>query len=972
MIEETLQEFVEYCKANIKGDEKGEAHIFLDHFFMALGYKDGLKGAGADLEFRVKKSAKVTSFADLVWPKRVLIEMKKSGEKLDMHLQQATSYWLKLAGNRSRYVILCNFDEFWIYDFDKDPSEPADVVKLENLPKRQASFSFLLEKPQTPVFGTNREEVTEKAAYFVATVFQSMQNRGVEREVAMQNSLQYVLVMFAEDVNLLPDNIFTRVLSECLEEGLDHPRDMSAKSFDLIGQLFREMNTKGITKGGRFKDVEYFNGGLFQEIIPVELTKYEVEMLAIAAKKDWSKVNPAIFGSFFEAGMDKGERHVYGAHYTYEIDIKKIVDPVIVQPWKKAIERALKANDPLEEYYKLIEELRNFKVLDPACGSGNFLFVAYREMKMLEKELLALIKENSQKEEDDIRLQKFLKSNKYVSIKQFYGMDVKKYAVEVAKVTLMVAKELWVTEHAEVFDNEEALPLENLDENINCVDALLNEEGSQKEWPETDAIIGNPPYQSKNKMKKEFGVEYVNMIRSAYPEVPGRADFCVYWFYKAHKQLKEGGRAGLVGTNTIRQNYSREGSLDYIVKNGGVIYNAISTQVWSGEAVVHVSLVNWKKGEFKGKPYLFYPNEKGELELKEVDVINSSLSPNIDVSNAKVLLCNKKPKCVFQGQTHGHEGFILDKKEGLRLLKENKKHERVIKPFLIGDAMVSNIGSQPDRFVIDFTEFDMNGAASYKKPFEIIIEKVLPDRKKKAEEQTEENKKAREKDENAKVNKHHINFYNSWWKLSYGRAEMLELISGLKRIISVPQVSSRPIFEFISTEIRPNAALMVFPFEDDYSFGIIQSAVHIEWYEAKCSTMKGDPRYTTTSIWDTFPWPQKPNQQQVEKVGMIAKALRDARNKTMKDYNMTLRDLYSLLDRPGKNPIRDRHTELDKVVMEAYGFDEKKNLLSQLLELNIKVATNELEEEPVQGPGLPEWVMEKEKLISDDFVRFEI
>jgi len=434
MTEKSLQEFVDYCEANIEGDEKGEAHIFCDHFFSALGYKDGLKGAGAGLEYRLREGKEGnTSFADLVWPKRVLLEMKKSGTKLDLHLQQVKSYWLMMAGMRPRYVVLCNFDEFWIYDFEEDVSEPADIVKLEDLPKRKESFSFLQEKPRTPVFHSNREDVTKKAAEFVANVFHSMQTRGIDREIAMRYRLQCVLCMFAEDVNLLPSSIFSRILEECIDDD-SVPTDKSEQSYDLIGNLFREMNAKGITPGGRYKGVDYFNGGLFSEIHPVELTMYEVQLMQAASRQNWAKVNPAIFGSFFEAGMEKGERHIWGAHYTYESDIIKILDPVIVQPWRKRIERASNSENPLKEYYTILKELREFKILDPACGSGNFLFVAYREMKTLEKELIVLIKEHSKTEQEKKKLSNFLANNHYVSVNQFYGIDVKPFAVEIAKI----------------------------------------------------------------------------------------------------------------------------------------------------------------------------------------------------------------------------------------------------------------------------------------------------------------------------------------------------------------------------------------------------------------------------------------------------------------------------------------------------------------------------------------------------------
>ncbi|MFN0216764.1 MAG: DNA methyltransferase [Saprospiraceae bacterium] len=597
--------------------------------------------------------------------------------------------------------------------------------------------------------------------------------------------------------------------------------------------------------------------------------------------------------------------------------------------------RRIEESETLDGQYELLRELRRFRVLDPACGSGNFLFIAFKEMKLLEKNLLARIRERSTSREDAKRLGEFLQNEPFVSTRQFYGLDVNAYAVELAKVTLMIAKEISVREAFDIHDA--ALPLDNLDVNIRCADALFTD------WPACEAIIGNPPYQSKNKMQQEFGVEYLNRLRAAYPEVNGRADFCVYWFYKAHWHLPFGGQAGLVGTNTIRQNNSREGSLDYIVQNGGTISNAVSSQDWSGEAAVYVSIVNWKKGEEAGLKVLYTENPDKTLSAHIVPHINSSLSLQIDLTGAQVLACNTEPKRVFQGQTHGHEGFLLEKAEGLKILKAPPDYAEVLRPFLIGDELLSNLGGQPGRFVIDFTEKDLIEASTFRELYKIVETKILPDKKSKAEAQEAENRAALEKNPKAKVNKHHINFYNSWWKLVWGRRDMLQTIRQLPRYIACSQVTKRPIFEFISSEINPNAALIVFGFDDDYSFGIISSGLHFLWFKEKCSTMKGDYRYTTESVWDTFPWPQQPTEAHVLAVGKAAKALRDLRHDYMSRGSLSLRDLYRTLDKPGKNPLRDAHETLDRAVLAAYGWPELApsdmgGILQRLLDLNSSVA----------------------------------
>lgn len=963
-----FQPFIDYCKKHIKGDEKGEAQIFLDHFFNAMGYTDGLKATGGSLEFRIKGQHKRnTSFADFVWKPVVLIEMKKRGEDLSIHYQQAFSYWSQLVPNRPQYVILCNFDEFWVYDFNKDIYEPQEKIDLEELQNRKEAFTFLLPVPKKPLFRTDKEDVTAKVAEHVAWLYKNLtdknRNPRIEQPVAMRYCLQCVLCMYAEDIDLLPGKIFTRLIEECLEKpGSGY--DKIPETYDLIAGLFREMNSKGITPTGRYKDVDYFNGGLFNEINSVELTKKEVEHLEVACTKNWNHMNPAIFGTILEQGMEKDERHVLGAHYTYEIDIKKIVDPVIVQPWKRKIDKVMDdftvatKDITIEELKALHKELTEYKVLDPACGSGNFLFIAYKEIKLLEREILKHLKKISSNKD----YWYYSINCTYISTKQFYGIDLNPFAVELAKVTLMIAKEMNIKE---AMDRQDTLPLDNLDNNIICADALFTP------WPEADAIIGNPPYQSKNKMQQEFGAAYVNKIRSAYPEVPGRADFCVYWFYKAHKHLKAGAYAGLVGTNTIRQNYSREGSLDYIVNNGGDIFNAVSSIDWSGEAAVFVSIACWKKGKYEGEKTLFIADDKDDLHKYSLPAVNSSLSLNTDVTTAKVLQCNKNPKKVFQGQTHGHEGFLLSKAEGIKLLKKHPEYKEVLKPFLIGDELVSNINAQPERFVIDFSLMDVLQASTYKELFKIIEKKVLPEREARAKLQEEVNKNLLKENDKAKVNKHHINFYKNWWKLSWGREDMLVAKKDLKRYIAASQTMLRPIFEFISTEVSPNQTISFFAFEDEYCFGVIQSKYFWEWIKITGTTLGETYRFNTNTCWDTFPFPQTPTEAQIKKVADAAKALRNARNKAMKEHVMSLRDLYRLLEQPGKNPIKDLHAVLDKAVMEAYGFNEQEDVLAQLLALNLLVAENKTVGKPVQPPGLPGFVKNKEEYVSDDCVRFQ-
>ena len=921
-----LQEFVAYAKT-LKGDEKGEAQVFLDRLFQGFGHR-GYKEAGATLEDRVKQAKGTTKFADLVWRPRLLLEMKSRGEKLEQHFRQAFEYWLNLVPNRPRYVVLCNFDEFWIYDFDRQLDEPVDAVGVEELPIRYTSLNFLFPQERKPIFGNDRVAVTRAAADKVAKVFNALVRRGEDRARAQRFILQCVVALFAEDFELLPRGIFLQVLHECQTGG---------SAYDLIGGLFRQMNSREPARGGRYKEVPYFNGGLFSAIEPVELADFDVHLLAEASAEDWAKVNPAVFGTLFQASMDQGERHAFGAHFTSEADIMKIVLPTIVRPWRELLDSAKTMKDLLA----LREELRAFKVLDPACGSGNFLYCAYRELKRIEVDILLKVREAFRKGEK-------VQRHAMVSVRQMYGLDVLPFAVELTKVTLLLAKELAIQEarvrlsrgQSEMrLDLDPALPLDNLDDNIRCADALFTP------WPEADAIIGNPPYLGSRYLAKQHGYEYARKVYTTFPAVPKMADYCVHWFRLAHDHLKPGGRAGLVGTKTIRQNESREASLDYIVQNGGTISEAVAHQVWSGEAAVHVSIVNWRRGQQNGHKRLY--TQLGDAtdspwKCEELDTIGPTLTTKTDVTQARRLVTNEKAKKCFTGQNPVNAGFFLTPAEAKALIEVDPKNREVIFPYMIGRDLVENGG--PTRWIIDFAQRDVLSAMKYEVPFKRVQERVMPV----VMERAEREKKARGEEVTR-----YTRIAGRWWQFYDYRPGTIAAINSVLRWIACSRTTKRSIFEFVSNDIHADSKLVVFAFADDYSFGILQSGIHWAWVVAKGSTLKGDQNYTSDTVFDTFPWPQTTTRIQVEHVAAAAVALRALRREMMERDKLSLRDLYRSMELPGKHPLKDAHAALDDAVREAYGMGKKAEPLAFLLALNQECAAREQEGKPIVGPGMP-------------------
>ena len=578
----------------------------------------------------------------------------------------------------------------------------------------------------------------------------------------------------------------------------------------------------------------------------------------------------------------------------------------------------------------------------------------------------------------------------FVTARQFFGIDINPFAVELAKVTMMIARKLAIDE---LHITEKALPLDNLDDNFTAADALIDELGNPVRWPPTDVIIGNPPFAGAKLLKPERGPDYVNAVRRAYPGVPGMADYCVYWFRKAHDHLRPctaddpvAGRAGLVGTQNIRNNQSRVGGLDYVVQTGTIV-EAVENQPWSGEANVHVSIANWVKTKdamlSPSKRKLWFqadpapgsmklhargrgPAEKAyELNYQECEFISSSLNNNTDVSGALPLKCNGSPQKFYQGITPGHAGFVLSPGARSDLLVEDPKSSEVVFPYLIGREIVSADG-RPRRFVIDFGERSVIDAQQFPAAFNRVQSRVLASRIDKSEEG---------KDAQGKMRPHHKRFLDRWWQLSWSRSDMKEAIRGLRgRYLTGSRTQRWPfVFCFMDSEVLPGDKLQVFTFDDDYSFSILQSIAHLAWYRAKAARLKNevDYNYSTESVFETFPWPQSVRHAQIEAVAEAGRTVRRVRGDALSKVRGGLRAVYNLLSLPGNNPLKEAHAALDAAVLTAYDFSPKKDLLAQLLALNLEVARREQAGEPVTAPGIPPGYPDPARLVTEDCIRAE-
>ena len=439
-------------------------------------------------------------------------------------------------------------------------------------------------------------------------------------------------------------------------------------------------------------------------------------------------------------------------------------------------------------------------------------------------------------------------------------------------------------------------------------------------------------------------------------------------FRRAHDELKlctpadpVAGRAGLVGTQNVRNNASRIGGLDHIAGSGTII-DAVDNQPWSGEANVHVSIANWVKTKDKNllpkARRLWFKvkvtpgakrrdrgtgsaSKQYELNMREVATISSSLSDQADVSGAEQLTVNEGYCHVGQYPRY-NEGFVLSLTDGLAMRSATPENADVVYLFAGGDELLED--GKANRYVIDFQSRSILEAQQYALPFTHVLTQVLP---------YVEGLAKKERDKTGRTIGQDQNWLRTWWQLFRSRPELIEKIGSMNRYLVCSRVTKRPIFMYLSSVVRPSDALTCFTLDDDYSFGVLQSRSHYMWFHAKCSNMKSDPRYTSESIFSTFPWPQGPSAVDVQAVADAGRAVLNVRAAATGKKGTGLRALYRTLDLPGNNPLKDAHGSLDTAVLKAYGFSKKKDLLLQILELNSEVSDLIASGEVVVGPGVP-------------------
>jgi len=872
------------------GTERAEAQTFLNQLFEVYGSDRGAVGA------RFEDFSSSAGFMDLHWPGVCIVEMKAPNKPVVSGREQVKRYWEESADEATdvgaaRWVVLCNFAGFEVWEPGRFPKSPRATFTLEELPQRYEALLFLAGPTLQPSFLQHHRELTTAAAAAVAQVYQSLVDRSAAPlDEITRFTLQTVWTLFAEDLDLLVGSPLQRIIDVLRK---DPSRSPAAE----IGFLFRVLNQKGNhNRRDLLAGTRYVNGQLFADPAEVDLNRDELDLLAGAAEYDWSQVDPTIFGSLLEGVIGRERRWELGAHYTHEADILKIVGPCIVQPWQDRIDQL---STP-QQARQLLEELTSFVVLDPACGCGNFLYIAYRELRGLEHQLKQRITDLAASTGQPLPAQPW----PFYPLANIRGIDIEPVAVLIARVTLWMGHRQMLDRYGQA---ENPLPLVTLS-GITIADAVFTP------WPDADVIIGNPPFLGDRLIRGVHGGDYVEQLKTTFGV--GVVDYSAYWFRRAQAQLRDGQRAGLVSTNTLRENKHRLASLNFLLQTGGVITDAISSQKWPGEAKVHVSITNWVKNPPE-------PVQQFTLDGHRVEGITSHLRPGQPAPEPAQLRGNRGR--AFIGCQPTGRGFIVDDDTAAALHAAGEVD--VVRRYLNSDDITDAPGAAPRRWIVDFGTRPLEQAMYHPKSLAIVRRDVKPDRESRPE------------------------LLAHWWQFWRPRPDMRHAIAGKARFICSTLTGKRLLFVWADASWCPSNLVGVLAFDHDYAMGVLTSRAHGAWAWARSSTFETRLRYTPSTAFETFPWPFSPSLQQREAVSAACRDVLALRDQLAAQDGLGLTQLYNAVDEGAYVQLRKAHRRLDEAVVGVYGWpktaaQDDSDLVRRLAELNTAVATGAIPYRP--------------------------
>lgn len=970
--------------ASAQPRERANYQLYIGELCEALGVeRPRPAGSGYEFEFPVKVIARdgteSSNFVDLFKRDCFVLEAKDSDPDrsdlvlLRMAYGQARSYVTHLPGHTPPYVLVLDVGKTllvwdrWSGGFGGFAAgKRIDLASLHTRPADIALLRDIWQQPKVRDPRARAQAVTEEIAGKLALLAASLEKRGHGQEPVSRFLMRCVFTMFAEDVRLLPDEPFRKLLEEV---ALPQPSEF----VPAVEDLWRAMD-----RGERFgfRKLLRFNGHFFAQATALPLGREDLAILLEAARADWSDVQPAIFGTLLTRALDATERHRLGAEYTPPEFIERVVRPAVEEPLRErwtAVQtevlqlreaRTAKARKTAEQRLREFHDwLRSLKFLDPACGSGNFLYVTMHIVKRIEVEVLNEIAEVTGTRE--LRFHE-------VDPSQFYGIEVKPWAREIAELTLWIGfHQFWRQTHGDVQPEEPLLRDTGTLENR---DAVLQSDGERHvptrdrpdptprikhpvtgelvpdpaaklkyrevinpraaTWPQADFIIGNPPFLGQFRQREALGDGYVDALRAAYPSVPDTADLVVYFWYKAAQEVVAGRtiRAGLITTQSLTQSQNRKVIVDAEAAGARVVW-AIADHYWndgSDDARVRVAMTVIAKDP-EAATLVTVDGNANVVRTVRVQRLNADLTAHADVPTAAAVALRANSGISSPGLKLDGAGFVVERAEAERLLAAAPNLCAILRPFRNGKDLTTR---PRESFVIDFALMSQEEARKFPIAYDIVRDRVKHERDAKPDRTRRE----------------------LWWRLGRPREQLRDALAGLQRYIATAETEKHRLFEFLPSKIAPDNSLIVIASEDAFVLGVLSSTIHVTWALAAGSRLgiDGTPRYNKGACFDAFPFP-KPEPDICDRIGKLAERIDEHRKAALQrgdKVGMTV--MYNVVDKlrtraeltkaeravhelAACGTLRDLHDELDRLVAEAYEWPwplPPPDILTRLVELH--------------------------------------
>jgi hypothetical protein len=858
--------------------EDAEAKSFWDDFFNVFGIS---RRRVATFEQQVKKIDDKSGFIDLLWKGTILVEHKSRGKSLDKAYQQAKDYFPGLKeAELPRYILVSDFENFRLYDLDT--KEQYDFT-LNKLADHVHLFGFIAGYQKRSY--KDQDPVNVAAAELMGRLHDRLKSIGYEGHHLELYLVRLVFMLFADDTNIWEKGIFYDYLDL-------HTREDGSDLAAHISQLFEVLNTP---KDKRLRNLDeslaafpYINGKLFEEHLPTAAFDNSMrKALMDCSGLDWGTISPAIFGSLFQSVMDEKARRNLGAHYTSEKNILKLIKPLFLDELWSDFESAKGDNRRLQ---KLHEKISRLRFLDPACGCGNFLIMAYRELRLLEMEIV----KQQLKGQTVTDISTFFT----IDVDRFYGIEYEEFPAQIAQVAM------WLIDHQMNMKASEAfgeyyvrLPLKKsatiIQANALRIDwqSLLKPLPSEIEEPKYDYILGNPPFIGKHLQNTEQKKDMENVFAGV--NGAGVLDYVTAWYIKAaqYMQTSPSTKAAFVSTNSISQG-EQVGILwnelfnRYKIK----IHFAHRTFSWSneakGNAAVHVVIIGFAAFDINDKKVYEYVHIKGEPHELIVKNINPYLVEGNDLFiSSRSEAISKAPQIVWGNKPVDGGNLLFTENEKNEFLSKEPEAHIYFKQLLSAKEFLNG----ENRWCL----WLVNASPSDLRKLPKVLERI------------ENVKLLRQKsvDEGAR-------------KLA-SRPSQFRDLKNPDNFILIPSATSENRkyipFGFFNNDYIANNSCHMIPNGTIYHFGVLTSEMHMAWVKQVCGRLKSDFRYSKDIVYNNFPWPLSPTEKQIAAVVQAAQNVLDARAQFS---NSSLADLYD----PNTMPpaLVKAHQQLDKAVDLCY------------------------------------------------------